>query len=61
MATSTRFLPVVYHYSRTLLTIDIHEVHFRRQIADASRGGRRYRGTAVTNKLEWLIKNNYRN
>lgn len=35
----------------------IRKVHFRPQTAGASRGGRRYWGTAVSDKLEWFIKN----
>ena len=47
----------IIHRSTTFLTIghDIHGVHYRPQIAGASRD--RYRGTAVSGKLEWLIQN----
>ena len=38
------------------VTIDLREVRFRPQVAGASRGERSYRGTKVSDKLEWLIK-----
>ena len=43
-----------YHHTHTCLTTDIHEVHFFPQIEGASLGRQRYRGTAVSNNLEWL-------
>ena len=47
----------IIHRRTTFLTIGhgIHGVHYRLQIAGASRD--RYRGTPVTGKLEWLIQN----
>ena len=43
---------VTHSHTHTFLTIDhdIHEVGFRPQ-----RGRRKFSGTAVSNKLEWLI------
>ena len=39
------------------LTIDIQEVCFCPQIASISQGGQSHRRTAVSYKLEWLVKN----
>ena len=44
-------------HSNTLLTIDIQEVCFCPQIASISQGGQSHRRTAVSYKLEWLVKN----
>ena len=44
-------------FTHTFLATDIHKVRFHLQRAGASRGRQKHRGTAVSDKLEWLVKN----